>query len=196
MTPLKVIDGLTLDEERKALLRPGESLRDAEDRVHVLPRFFYEVESWEQAKETQLTTHFALSELMSVDCREAPLLLREFPHYVPCAVVVLAAYLQLFRERVGSPVYIATNGGYRSPAHQLSRRPGPHVWGTAANIYRIGDKFLDGERDIEKYAAIAESALPGVFTRPFGSESGQTDDHLHIDIGFVTFVPRDANEHR
>ena len=34
--------------------------------------------------------------------------------------------------------------------------------------------------------------LPGAWTRPFGNDRGETDDHLHIDFGFVVSVPRDA----
>ena len=91
--PLPIIDGLLLSDELRALLRPGESIADGWGRVHRLPRFFYRVESWEQAKGTKLTAHFTLAELMSVDCREAETLFRSFPHHVPCAVSVLARYL-------------------------------------------------------------------------------------------------------
>jgi len=35
-----------------------------------------------------------------------------------------------------------------------------------------------------------------VFVRPFGPERGQTDDHLHIDLGFVSLTPRECSEAR
>jgi hypothetical protein len=33
-----------------------------------------------------------------------------------------------------------------------------------------------------------------VFVRPFGPEPGQTDDHLHIDLGFASLTPRESSE--
>lgn len=191
---LPVVDGRTLDAERRALLRPGELVTGAGGQRHALPRFFYQIESWEQAKATPLAPHFMLAELITVDCRETPLLLEEFPHYVPCAVSVLARYLEAFRQRVEAPVFIAANGGYRSPAHALCQPPGPHAWASAANIYRVGDHWLDDREAIEKYARLAESIAPEVFAKPFGSGFGETDDHLHLDIGYVTFVPHNCDE--
>lgn len=191
---LRVVDALTLDPDRRALLRPGEPVADARGRQHALPRFFFEVESWMQAKATPLAPHFTLAELTVVDCRETPLLLEKVPHYVPCAVVVLARYLEAFRARVEAPIFIAANGGYRSPAHALSQPPGPHCWGAAANIYRIGDRWLDERDSIEKYARIAESVAREFFPKPFGAGPGETDDHLHLDLGYLTLVPRDCDE--
>jgi hypothetical protein len=195
-SPFKIVDGLTLSADLRKLLRPAERLRDAAGRTHFLPRFFYEVESWAQAKEQKLAANFTFAELMTVDCREADLLLNTLPHYVPCTVSILTRFLQDFRDRVEAPVFIATNGGYRSPAHAHSRHASPHLWAAAANIYRIGDTFLDDEKSIEKYARIAESIAPGVFTKPFGHGAGESDDHLHFDIGYVTMVPHDFNEAR
>jgi hypothetical protein len=77
---LRPIDGLHLAEEYRALLRPGEIETDANGTVHHLPRFFYEIASWEQAHEIRLAPHFTLAELMLVDSREARLLLSQFPH--------------------------------------------------------------------------------------------------------------------
>jgi hypothetical protein len=180
-----VVDAATLPDAVRELLLPGEGIFDP----HPLPRYFYEIDSWETAKKTKLTAHFVLAELMSVDCREAPRLLHDFPHYVPCAISVLARYLEEFRTRVEAPVFVSVNGGYRSPSHQLSTKPSPHVWGAAANIYRIGDTFLDDERTIEKYARIAEGIGQEVFLRPFGHGPRQADDHLHLDLGFLQLVP-------
>jgi len=73
----RAIDGLKLPAEHRALLRPGESESDSHGNVHQLPRFFYEVASWQEAHEIRLAPHFKLAELMTVDCREAELLLRD-----------------------------------------------------------------------------------------------------------------------
>src|SRR4051794_36145356 len=191
---LRAIDGLQLPQEYRSLLRPAETETDVPGNIHRLPRFFYEIGSWQEAQETRLAAHFTLAELMLVDCREATLLLSQFPHYVPCAIVVLARFLEDFRREVDAPVFISANGGYRSPAHQISGAKSIHAWGTAANIYRVGDTFLFDGRSIEKYRAIAASLSPAVFVRPFGYEPGQTNDHLHIDLGFVRLTPRDCSE--
>ena len=191
---LRPIDGLRLAEEYRALLRPGESEAGANGTVHRLPRFFYEIGSWEEAHEIRLAPHFTLAELMLVDCREAELLLRHFPHYVPCAVILLATFLEDFRREVGGPVFISANGGYRSPAHQIGGVKSIHAWGTAANIYRTGDTFLDDARSIERYGATASSLSRAVLVRLFGSKEGETDDHLHLDLGFVSLTPRECSE--
>jgi hypothetical protein len=183
-----------LAEEYRALLRPGESEAGADGTVHHLPRFFYEIRSWEEAHEIRLTPHFTLAELMLVDCREARLLLSQFPHYVPCAIVLLARFLEDFRREVDAPMFISANGGYRSPAHQIGGAKSVHAWGTAANVYRVGDTFLSDARSIEKYRTIAASLSPAVFVRPFGRDEGQTNDHLHIDLGFVSLTPRECSE--
>ena len=191
---MRPIDGLRLAEEYRALLRPGESEAGATGTVHRLPRFFYEIGSWEEAHEIRLAPHFTLAELMLVDCREARLLLSQFPHYVPCAILLLARFLEDFRREVDAPVFISANGGYRSPAHQIGGAKSIHAWGTAANIYRVGDTFLSDRRAIEKYRRIAASLSPTVFVRPFGGEKGQTSDHLHIDLGYVRLTPRECSE--
>jgi len=191
---LRSIDGLRLSEEYRELLRPDESEIGANSTVHHLPRFFYEIGSWEEAHEIRLAPHFTLAELMLVDCREARLLLNQFPHYVPCAILLVARFLEAFRREVDAPVFISANGGYRSPAHQIGGAKSIHAWGTAANIYRIGDTFLSGTKSMEKYRTIAASLGPAVFVRPFGREKGQTSDHLHIDLGYVRLTPRECSE--
>jgi hypothetical protein len=191
---LRAIDGVRLPNEYRLLLRPGEIQTDINGTIHHLPRFFYEIASWRQAHEIRLAPHFTLAELMLVDCREAQLLLSQFPHYVPCAIVLLARLLEDFRREVDAPVFISANGGYRSPAHQIGGAKSIHAWGTAANIYRVGDTFLSDAKSIEKYRSIAASLSPGVFVRSFGREHGETDDHLHIDLGFVTLIPRECSE--
>jgi hypothetical protein len=191
---LRAIDGLHLAEEYRALLRPGEAEIDARGNVHCLPRFLYEIGSWHEAHEVRLAPHFTLAELMLVDCREARLLLSQFPHYVPCALILLARFLEDFRREIDAPVFISANGGYRSPAHRIGGAKSIHAWGTAANIYRVGDTFLDNARSIEKYGSIAASISPAVYVRPFGAELGKTDDHLHIDLGFASLTPRECSE--
>jgi len=189
--PLPLVAGDELPAEVRQVLRPGETLQDRAGNTRVLPSSFLRVDSWQRAQETLLTPHFACSEFIGVDVREAPLV-RTFPRYVPCAIVLLAAGLELFRLEVGTYVHVAANGGYRSPGHALSRHASRHCWGTAANIYRIGDTYLDTREEIEKYAAIARRVIPGAWVRPFGQEDGQADDHLHIDIGYTVFDPVDG----
>lgn len=190
MLPLPLVRADDLPGEMRQVLRPGEVLQDRSGIARVLPSSFLRVDSWNQARETLLTPHFSLWELIGVDVREAPLQ-RSFPRHVPCAIVLLAAALELFRLEVGTLVHVAANGGYRSPRHALSRHASRHCWGTAANIYRIGDTYLDNREEIEKYAAIARRVIPGVWVRPFGQRDGEADDHLHIDIGYTVFEPGD-----
>lgn len=187
---LEVVDGLKLSDEYRALLRPGEGVEDERGRTHRLPRFFYAVASWPDAHKMRLAEHFKLAELMMVDCREADLLLRDFPHYVPCAVTLLAGFLEGFRRAADASVFVSANGGYRSPAHQRNLVKSTHCWATAADIYRVGDTHLETEKSISKYAAIAESLGMQVWVKPY--EDG--DDHLHIDLGYVTVTPRDCSE--
>lgn len=189
--PLSVVDGLALSPEYRKALRPGEMWADAAGRERQLPRYFYEIPSWDVAMKVQLTPHFLLWEFIQVDVRETPLLL-SFPRYVPCAITLLAVCLERFREAVGSLVHISANGGYRSPSHRLSRNASPHCWGVAANIYRIGDTYVDTRSAIERFSLIARETLPGVWTRPYGSPAGFAEDHLHLDLGYVTSIPRDV----
>jgi hypothetical protein len=186
--PLPLVQARELPDDVRQVLRPGESLLDRAGVAHVLPSSFLRVDSWSQARETLLTPHFALAELIGVDVREAPPL-RGFPRYVPCALLLLATALELFRLEVGTTVHVAANGGYRSPGHGLSRHASRHCWGTAANIYRIGDTYLDTREEIEKFAAIARRVIPGVWVRPWGPGDGEADDHLHVDLGYTVFDP-------
>ena len=157
--PLPLVTADDLPEDVRAALRPGAAVKDTNGRKRVLPDTFLLIDSWEQALQTPLTAHFMLWERIGVDVREDPAV-RAFPRYVPCAILHLAAALELFRLEVGTYVHVAANGGYRSPSHGLSRRASRHCWGTAANIYRVGDTFLDGRDEIEKYAAIARRVAP------------------------------------
>ena len=191
--PLPMTTAADLPESYRALLNPGATLHDVYDQPRTLPQSFLRIESWDQALATQLTPHFLLWELIGVDVREAPPL-RTFPRYVPCALLLLAAALELFRLEVGTYVHIAANGGYRSPGHALTRHASRHCWGTAANIYRVGDVYLDNREDIERFAAAARRVLPGVWIRPYGIADGEADDHLHIDLGYTVFDPFTRDE--
>ena len=194
--PIKVVDGCDLDDELRSLLKPGEMLKDAEGRRHRLPRYFYEIPTHEAAVGIRLTQHFGLNEFTLADLKEAPRL-HEFPRYVPCAVRVLAFYLEQFRRDAGGSVHIAVNGGYRSPSHKLSLNATPHMWGTAADIYRIGSTILKGKETIEKYNGIAEDSSDDFHVLPYGHVTGlNADDHIHLDLGYITVIPREINEDR
>jgi hypothetical protein len=190
---LPIVDASDLPHPHRQLLRPGELMRTRNGDVHRLPRFFYGVESSAVALNTQLTPHFALWEFIEVDLRE-PALLRAYPRYVPCAVTILATALEVFRAEVGQPVRIAENGAYRSPAHAASTSGSPHCWAAAANIYSIGSDYVDSAERINRYSEIACRVLAACWTRPYGPHVGEADDHLHVDLGFVTVVPRPASE--
>lgn len=194
MLPLPVVDARSLDATRRATLRPGEPFHDRDGCARQLPKWFYRVDSWQQALDTRVTEHFTLSEFMGVDVREARSV-RLFPRYVPCAVTLLAGHLEIFRAAVGTYVFIASNGGYRSPAHGLVDYASPHCWGTAANVYRIGDDWLDTRETIEKYAKVAARVSPGLWIRPYGPAKGQADDHLHLDVGYAVLTPRNRDDY-
>jgi hypothetical protein len=190
---LKIVDAFDLDEELRSILRPGEMMLDAEGRRHKLPRYFYEIPSHEAAVEVRLTQHFGLNELIFVDIKEAARL-QNYPRYIPCAVRVLAFYLQRFRETIGSTVHVAVNGGYRSPAHKLAHSATPHMWGTAVDLYRIGSTILKNEESIEKFNRIASELSSDLYAMPYGHGTGMADDHVHLDIGYVTVVPKAVSE--
>ena len=121
-----------------------------------------EIGSWEEAHEIRLAPHFTLAELMLVDCREARLLLSQFPHYVPCAILLLARFLEDFRREVDAPVFISANGGYRSSAHEIK----------AQKAFMLGDggKYLPDWRYfpvrhevVERYRTIGQRLLGRLF---------------------------------
>ncbi|MEA2239157.1 MAG: hypothetical protein QOC81_3881 [Thermoanaerobaculia bacterium] len=193
---IKVVDAFDLDDELRSLLKPCEMVLDASKRRHRLPRYFYEIPNHEAAVSIRLTPHFGLNEFTLVDLKEAPRL-QEFPRYVPCAVRVLAFYLEEFRRDAGASVHIAVNGGYRSPSHKLSMNATPHMWGTAADIYRMGTAILKGKETIEKYNAVAEQSSDDFHVLPYGHVTGLTaDDHIHLDLGYITVIPREISEDR
>lgn len=193
---LKVVDAYDLDDELRSILKPGEMVRDGQGRRHRLPRYFYEIPSHEVALGTRLTAHFGLNEFILADLKEASRL-HGYPRYVPCAIRILAFYLEQFRTAAGASVHIAVNGGYRSPSHKLSLNASPHMWGTAADVYRIGSNILRTREAIEKYNDIAEDLSDEVNVLPYGHVTGRNaDDHVHLDLGYMTLVPREISEDR
>lgn len=193
---LKVVDAFDLDDELRSVLKPADLVRDSEGRRHRLPRYFYEVPSHDVAVAIRLSPHFGLNEFLVTDVREAPRL-HEFPRYIPCAVRILAFYLEQFRSAIGASVHISVNGGYRSPSHKLAQNASPHMWGTAADIYRIGSTILKTQESIDRYNDVAEDVSDEIRVLPYGHAIGKTaDDHLHFDIGYLTLVPRAISEDR
>ena len=193
---LKVVDAFDLDDELRSILKPGEMIRDAQGRRHRLPRYFYEVPDHAFATDYQITPHFGLNEFILTDLRESPRL-QNFPKYIPCAVRVLAFYLEQFRVAAGASVHIAVNGGYRSPTHKMSMNASPHMWGTAADVYRIGGTILKTKDAIDKFNEVAEELSEDVSVLPYGHITGiNADDHVHIDLGYITLIPREISEDR
>ena len=185
---LKVVDAFDLEDEVRTILKPGEMVRDT--------RYFYEIPSHDAAQATRLTPHFAMNEFILTDLKEAPRL-QQYPRYVPCAVRILAFYLEQFRAACGASVHVAVNGAYRSPSHKLSQHATPHMWGTAADIYRIGSAILKTRELIEKYNDIAEDLSEDIMVLPYGHDTGRSaDDHVHLDLGFITLIPREISEDR
>lgn len=193
---IKVVDAFDLDDELRTLLKPGEMVRDTHGRRKRLPRYFYEIPTHDVAVQIRLTQHFGLNEFMQVDLKEAQRL-QEFPRYVPCAVRLLAFFLEQFRTAAGGPIHIAVNGGYRSPAHKMSINATAHMWGTAADIYRIGSTIIKTKELIDKYNDVAEELSDDVTILPYGHDTGNSaDDHVHLDLGYVTLVPNEISEDR
>jgi hypothetical protein len=192
--PLRVVDGLELDPAHRRVLRPAELMEARDGTRRRLPRWFFEVPSWEAALETDLSPHFKVWEFLNVDVREHELQRLHWPRYLPLGVGLLAAVLELLRGEANTYVHVAANGGYRSPAHRLSTHASPHCWGTAANLYRVGDDWLDDERTIVRYSRMARDLSPSVWARPYGHGLGETDDHLHLDVGYATIAPHHGSD--
>ena len=53
---------------------------------------------------------------------------------------------------------------------------------------------MDNQNAIAKYGGIAVLVGPEIHVHPFGHAENETDDHLHFDIGYVTYVPREIDE--
>ena len=142
--------------------------------AHRLPRFFYEVDSWQTARHAAVRALHAL-EFMTLDVREAAGA-AHLPALRPVRGHAAGRAPRALPRSGRDLVHIAANGGYRTPAHGLSRYASPHCWGTAANIYRIGDDLLDSQERIERYAKVVArvcrrsgrgpTARPGIRGRP------------------------------
>src|SRR5258708_29028595 len=102
---IKVVDAFDLDDELRSLLKPGDMVLAAEKRRHRLPRYFYEIPDHESAVSIRLTPHLGLNELTIVDLKEADRL-QQFPRYAPCALPVLASYLEQWRRESGASLPI------------------------------------------------------------------------------------------
>lgn len=186
---LPLIDGLTLPKDVRAVLRPGETVQDVHGAPHVLPRWFYRVDSWEVARQVQLAPFFRMHEFVHVDLREAPVL-RRWPRYVPVGVTALAAALSVLRQHFGTTLHLAANGVYRSPGHALCTGDDlVHAWGTAAQVFCIGPDLIDSEEEITRFGDTVQKVLPGVYVRPYGPGAGESDDHLHVSLGYLTLDP-------
>lgn len=189
---LRWIDGLALCPEYRAVLRPGELMPDRSRRMRRLPRFFYEIPGWKDALDIGFTPNYGIWEFLNVDVREHEANRSLWPRYIPCASYDLALHLETLRAEFQAHIYIAANGGYRTPAHQLSTHASTHCWGTAVNIYRIGDDWLDSREVIEHYSQRIISFVPRLWVRPYGHGVAEADDHIHIDLGYSTMVPSGA----
>ena len=75
---LRVVDGKQFPQEYRDALKPGETVFDAMERARELPRYFYEIPSWDSAMKIQLSENFDLWEFIQVDVRENEVL-RRFP---------------------------------------------------------------------------------------------------------------------
>jgi len=193
---IKVVDAFDLDDELRSLLKPGEMVRDAQGRRKRLPRYFYEIPTHDAAIQIRLTPHFGINEFILVDLKEAQRL-QQFPRYIPCAVRLLGFFLEQFRAVAGASIHIAVNGAYRSPAHKMSINATEHMWGTAADIYRIGPNILKTQELIAKFNDLAEELSDDVTVMKYGHDTGiSVDDHVHIDLGYVTVIPREISEDR
>ena len=186
---LEIVDGLKLNAVYQDILQPGKILTDINGREYTLPRYFFKVDSLDIAKTTKLSSHFYMSEFLKTDFKEEKLL-RIYPKCIPIGVTLIASALELFRRNVGKIVLIATNGGYRSPKHLMNNGITTHSWGTAVNIYKIGNKLLDNQSIIEEYSEKMKDVLPGIWVRPYGTNEGTSFDQLHIDLGFTSVTPK------
>ena len=70
------------------------------------------------------------------------------------------------------------------------------MWGTAVDLYRVGSVVLREQDAIETYNRVAEELTDDWWVMPYGHEIGKADDHMHLDLGYVTVVPREISEDR
>ena len=60
----------------------------------------------------------------------------------------------------------------------------------------MGSVVLRDQNAIETYNRVAEELSDDWWVMPYGHEIGKADDHMHLDLGFVTLVPREISEDR
>ena len=149
----------------------------AEDgALHHLPRFFFEVPSWEEAHRCA-SRSLCLSELIT-SIRAKPICSCTPPSLVPCAILALAR-ISRFPPRNGRAGVYHANGGYRLLPTGQSRRV-LHNWGTARTFIASGDIYLNDEKSITRHASIARRSA-----RRFLSGPKDGDDHLQVDLGYL-----------
>ena len=101
---------------------PGGTLCDHAGRARVLPRYFYEMPTWEQARARICPPLHALGIHPDRRSRGGPA--PRFPAVRPVRNDSAGVRLEQLREAVGTYVHIAANGGYCSPRHsERARRP-------------------------------------------------------------------------
>jgi hypothetical protein len=138
--------------------------------------------------------HFTLAELMLVDCREARVLLKPVSRITcPCAILLLARFLEDFRREVDTPVFISATAGTARRRIKLAARKA-FMRGARRQISTgSATLFFPMQSPLESMAR-SRHHLVRLFLFDFGHEKGQTSDHLHIDLGFVSLTPRECSE--
>ncbi|HUO85361.1 MAG TPA: hypothetical protein VM534_09625, partial [Thermoanaerobaculia bacterium] len=58
----------------------------------------------------------------------------------------------------------------------------------------IGPRLVNDPESIERYGRLAAELTDDFWVMPFGHDPGTADDHLHLDLGYVSVVPRDLGE--
>jgi hypothetical protein len=53
---------------------------------------------------------------------------------------------------------------------------------------------LREQASIETYNRVAEELTDDWWIMPYGHEIGKADDHIHLDLGYLTVVPREISE--
>ena len=195
---LKVVDAFDLEPDVRALLKPardgrrtsrggGTGCRATSTRSPPTRR----------RADIRLTPHFGLNEFLLVDLKEAQRL-RSYPRYVPCAV---RAPRLLPRA--------AARGGGRPAAHRRQRRlplaraqarrraPRPHMWGTAADLYRdrLGRPARAGARS-RRTTAWPRSSATTRGSCPTATRSARPTTTCTSTSATSTLVPREISEDR
>ncbi len=170
----------------RSLLRPGEMVRDAAGTAASPSALLLRSSlATRRRRRSSLTPHFASTSSSSSTSRRRSRL-QDYPRYVPCAVRILAFYLERFREAFGASLHIAVNGGYRSPAHKLYAPASlAHVGNRRPTSTAIGTSILnDQESDRAATGKRPRRSADELNVLPYGHDVGKADDHLHFDLGY------------